>query len=135
MKRLTATLCLTIAVLLGNAGVGYALPPYPLNQNRYYDNCYGTYTWADGSKYVGEFLDGKAHGHGTKTWASGDKYVGEYRNGERNGQGTFTWADGGKYVGEFKDGNSYGKGIQYHADGTVEKEGIWKDDFAFQQAS
>ena len=89
MKRLTATLCLTIAVLLGNAVVGYALPPYPLNQNRYYDNCYGT----------------------------------------------FTWADGGKYVGEFKDGNSYGKGIQYHADGTVEKEGIWKDDFAFQQAS
>ena len=40
---------------------------------------------------------------------------------------------GHKYVGEFKDGNSHGKGIQYHADGTVEKEGIWKDD-KFQYA-
>ncbi len=48
--------------------------------------------------------------------------------------GTFTTAKGGKNVGEFKDGNSHGKGIQYHADGTVEKEGIWKDgDFQYAQ--
>ena len=50
-----------------------------------------------------------------------------------NGQGTFTWADGIKYVGEFKNDNSHGQGIQYHADGTVDKEGIWKED-KFQNA-
>ena len=82
MKRLAATLCLTIAVLLGNAGVGYALPPYPLNQNRYYDNCYGTYTWANG-----------------------DKHVGEYKNNERNGQGIATSAEGRIMEGIWKDGD------------------------------
>ena len=48
-------------------------------------------------------------GQGTFTWANGDKYVGEYMNGKKNGQGTITYADGtiekglwenGKYVGE-----------------------------------
>ena len=38
-------------------------------------------TWADGSKYVGEWKDGKQHGQGTFT-ADGTKYVGEWRNGK-----------------------------------------------------
>ena len=35
------------------------------------DNGYGTYTFASGNKYVGEFKDGKEHGQGTYTFASG----------------------------------------------------------------
>ena len=35
------------------------------------DNGYGTYTWANGDKYVGEFKDGKAHGQGTWTYEDG----------------------------------------------------------------
>ena len=65
MKRLAATICLTIAVLLGSVGAGYALPPCPSDQNQYYYNCYGTYTFASGAKYVGEFRDDKKHGQGT----------------------------------------------------------------------
>ena len=76
------------------------------------NNGYGTYTWADGSKYVGEHKDGKGHGQGTYTWADGDKYVGEYKDGKQHGQGTFTWASGefagNKYVGEYKDGEPQG---------------------------
>jgi len=64
-KRLTATICLTIAVLLGSAGAVYALPPYPSDQNRYYDNCFGTYTHANGDKYAGEYRNNKKHGQGT----------------------------------------------------------------------
>ena len=49
--------------------------------------------------YVGEWVNGLAHGQGTNTWAeSGNKYVGEWKNDEQNGQGTYTWADGEKYV-------------------------------------
>ena len=67
------------------------------------NNGYGTYTEADGSKYVGGWKDGKEHGQGTYIEADGDKYVGEWKDGMQDGQGTATWADGGKYAGEWKE--------------------------------
>ena len=39
-------------------------------------NGYGTFTYADGSKYVGEFKDGKRNGQGTKTRVDGSTYDG-----------------------------------------------------------
>ncbi|SVD40958.1 uncharacterized protein METZ01_LOCUS393812, partial [marine metagenome] len=36
-------------------------------------NDQGTYTFADGDKYVGEYKDGKYHGQGTYTYADGAK--------------------------------------------------------------
>ena len=59
MKRLAATICLTIAVLLGSVGAGCALPYCPSDQNQYYDNCYGTYTFANGRILEGIWKDGK----------------------------------------------------------------------------
>jgi hypothetical protein len=49
----------------------------------------GTYTWADGNKYVGKWWYDKRNGQGTCTYADGNKYVGEWKEGERNGQGTY----------------------------------------------
>ena len=57
-------------------------------------NGFGTYTTANGDKYVGEFKDNKYEGQGTYTSASGDKYVGEWKDGKNNGQGTATFANG-----------------------------------------
>ena len=88
----------------------------------------GTYTYSSGDKYVGEFKDDKFNGQGTYTQSDGYKYIGEFKNDKRDGQGTFTWSDGEKYVGEFKDDNSDGFGIHYNADGSIKKQGIWKDD-------
>ena len=43
----------------------------------------GTYTWADGDKYVGQYKDGKEHGLGRFTFASGKvMHDGEWVNGE-----------------------------------------------------
>jgi hypothetical protein len=75
------------------------------------------FTFADGSKYVGEFKDSKPNGQGTRTLTNGTKYVGEYKDGEENGQGTVTWANGDKYVGEFKDGKPNGQGTYIWANG------------------
>jgi len=71
MRNLTVTLCLTIAVLIGSAGAVYALPPCPSDQNQYYDNCFSTFTFANGNKYVGELRNDKSHGQGTYTFADG----------------------------------------------------------------
>ena len=80
-------------------------------------NGQGTYTYASGSKYVGEFKDDFPHGQGTYTYASGNKYVGEWELGKYHGQGTFTWANGGKYVGEWKDDKKHGQGTLTKSDG------------------
>jgi hypothetical protein len=82
----------------------------------------GTYTYANGDKYVGEYKDGNKSGKGTYTFANGDKYVGEYKDDKPNGQGTYYFlADnqfkGNKYVGEFKDGIYSGQGTYTHANG------------------
>ena len=93
----------------------------------YKHNCYGTHTFEDGGKYVGEFKDGVRNGQGTYTFENGGKYVGEFKDGVLNGQGTYTFADGGKYVGEFKDGKQNGQGIEYRANGTIISSGQWSD--------
>ena len=64
---------------------------------------------------------------GSHTFASGSKYVGEYKDGKRNGQFIVTFASGNKYVGEFKDDKYNGQGIKYLANGNVDQSGIWKD--------
>jgi len=66
------------------------------------------------------------NGYGTYTYANGNKYVGEYKNGKPHGQRTYTWANGNKYVGEFKDAKRNGLGTYTFANGTVDK-GIWKN--------
>ena len=75
-------------------------------------NGQGTFTEANGNRYVGGVKDGLSHGQGTRTWHDGTKYVGEFKNGKMNGQGTVTWVDGGRYVGEFKDSQANGQGTR-----------------------
>jgi len=88
----------------------------------------GTYTYPSGSKYVGQWMNGKKHGQGTYTYPSGAKYVGEYQNGVRRGRGTYTYPSGAKIVGEWANGELNGYAVEYNADGTILKQGIWKDD-------
>ena len=77
----------------------------------------GTYTFANGDKYVGEMNYGAMHGQGTYTFGNGDKYVGEFKRGQRTGKGTYTYFDGDKYVGEVIDGKQCGQGIYTFANG------------------
>ncbi len=87
----------------------------------------GTYTYANGDKYVGEYNNDIRHGQGTYSHSEGHKYVGEWRFDKRHGQGTYTWGDGRKDVGEFKNDKLNGYAIQYISDGSIKREGIFKD--------
>ena len=72
------------------------------------------YIMENGSRYVGEWEDGKKHGQGTYTSGKGeregDKYVGEFKGGFKNGHGKYIWSNGDEYVGEFKDDKPNGEG-------------------------
>ncbi len=61
-------------------------------------DCHGSFTFKNGSKYVGNFKDGKFSGRGTFTWEkgkfAGENYVGEFLKGKRSGLGSHTFANG-----------------------------------------
>ena len=135
MRKLTTTLCLTIAVLVGCAGKDFAegewlgmlnnpdcsvWRPKPLPQPQ------------ETAAWTGNCLKGREDGKGTLTWRfkKEHKWIelvlkGEFRDGKLNGQATAS-GQGHKYVGEFKDSKPHGQGTFTYANGRVE-EGIWKD--------
>ena len=158
MKQLTTFISAFLFLIVGVSQV-WALPACP--SSGYFHNCYGTYVWDDGDKYVGDWQNDKKDGQGTYYYLAdnefkGDKHVGEYKDGKWNGQGTYTYGPnsewvGDTYVGEFKDDMMHGQGtytfadgskdvgtfendklngyaITYHADGSINQEGIFKDD-------
>lgn len=45
----------------------------------------GTYTWANGNTYTGEWVSNDKYGKGTYTWANGNKQTGYYVDGEYMG--------------------------------------------------
>lgn len=51
-------------------------------------NGQGTMIYTDGSKYVGQWKDGKREGEGVCTFSNGTKYVGQWTNNKRHGHGT-----------------------------------------------
>jgi len=111
----------------------------------------GSYFWSNGDRYVGDFKNDKFEGQGTKTFVSGTKYVGDWKNNLMEGQGTmiyaaegdryegqwknshrhgygiYSYGDGTKYVGNYQVGKKNGFGTLYNVDGTVYKQGIWRD--------
>jgi len=115
-------------LMVGGAYAQSKLPACQGSDASRWSNCVGTYTHANGERYVGEFKDGKYNGKGTYTHPNGDKTVGEFKDDKRNGQGTFTAADGNRYVGEFKDDKAHGLGTLFASNGTVISQGVWADD-------
>ena len=90
----------------------------PECRSSYMHNCFGSYTFPGGNKYVGEWMDGKPSGQGTFTYPNDKKYVGEWKDGRPNGQGTLTFPNGNKYVGEFKEDNLNGQGTFTYPSGS-----------------
>ena len=48
--------------------------------------------------------------YGTKSYQNGAKYIGEWQNHKKNGQGIYTFSNGNIYIGEFLDDNIHGQG-------------------------
>ena len=70
------------------------------------NNGYGTYLYQDGTKYIGNFKDSKAHGQGACYYVSGDKdrYIGEWANHNYNGKGVLLMKSGEEKRGIWQRG-------------------------------
>lgn len=88
-------------------------------------NGYGEALFATGAKYLGEFLNGRAHGLGTMYFPEGHRYSGQWRDQVREGQGRFTFAGGDEYLGAFVRNQMEGTGVMTYANGNVYK-GEWR---------
>ena len=49
----------------------------------------GTFTWADGRRYIGEYVDDKKKGYGEFIWPDGRCYRGEWLNGKQHGKAAY----------------------------------------------
>ena len=52
------------------------LPACTGNDSSKWNNCHATLILSKSAKYIGEYKDGKRHGQGTFTFDDGSKYVG-----------------------------------------------------------
>lgn len=81
--------------------------------------------FANEDRYVGEYRNGKRHGHGVYTFANGAKYDGDYVDGVKEGRGSMLLLDTSTYVGDWKSDKREGHGIYTYASGD-RYEGGWK---------
>lgn len=80
----------------------------------YQDSCmtgYGTYTWSDGTKIIGYFVNGVCNRHGKKIYPDGRTYIGEFQNDIENGKGVLIY-EGTKVSGIWKDSKLIQKLVQ-----------------------
>ena len=49
-------------------------------------------------------MQDKKHGFGTLYWSDGSKFVGNWKNGKQNGKGVYYSTDGTKIEGEWVNG-------------------------------
>lgn len=90
-------------------------------------NGHGTYVFKSGSKYEGNFRDGKLHGKGIFYFTSGNKYMGDWVNQYREGEGKMIFKEGHEYTGGFQKNKFYGTGTMKYANGD-EYQGNWDND-------
>ena len=71
MKSTSMKIAVLLAGLAGGVSAAGAsdLPDCVGDDSANWNNCFGTYTWPYGAKYVGEFKDDKFNGQGTYTSA------------------------------------------------------------------
>ncbi len=89
---------------------------------------HGTYYWADGSRYEGNFNQDQLEGYGILYNPDDTKaYEGYFHKDNPHGEGTLYFTNGRKYVGEWKNGAESGRGVLYDADERIIYEGDWSN--------
>lgn len=86
----------------------------------------GSFTYASGEEYHGEWKEGRRHGVGQLKFQDGTCYSGQFEKGLFHGSGALLFTDGSRYEGEFVQGKFQGLGVFSRFDG-MKFEGEFKD--------
>lgn len=95
-------------------------------------------SFGKGSRYEGNFVDGRLEGKGICEWREGTRYEGDFVHGEIKGFGTLTFTDNRRYVGEMANGVRHGKGRFYSMENGREVlvyEGEYRNDNVYEEVS
>ena len=96
----------------------------------------GTAIYQDGSKYKGDFKDGKRDGIGTFTYSNGDIYKGPWLKDMKNGEGgTFTHFNGKIIVGRWTRDRTNDESSKVIQQGDPDKQPIQPDPTGLEHAS
>jgi hypothetical protein len=87
----------------------------------------GSYFWADGAVYTGEWKGVDRHGQGKMQFANGVVWEGKYRYDVREGPGRLTWTDTGDvFIGTWVAGARQGSGTFIDGNSGKVVEQFWK---------
>ena len=89
----------------------------------------GTFIIDEGTKYVGNFKDGNAHGKGKLIGKKGVLYAGDFFKNQAHGFGKKIFKNGTTATGEFKNNRMHGNIIIKYSNGASYKGGIKNDKF------
>lgn len=79
--------------------------------------------------YSGEFENGERAGEGEETLSDGSRFKGEYQQGKRNGLGILYGPDNSVvYRGEWRDDLQHGRGLLFRRQ-TEGNDGVYEGDF------
>jgi hypothetical protein len=71
----------------------------------------GIFAYPDGSKYEGNFSNGKFEGEGVFSFSNGEVYIGQFKENYPDGQGTRKMADGSEESGAWRQGEFLGTSL------------------------
>lgn len=77
----------------------------------------GTLTTSSGETYKGTWKNDVLTGKGTYSSPRGDSYDGNWSNGKKSGTGTYRWANGDVYTGSWNNDLPHGSGSMRYANG------------------
>ena len=86
---------------------------------------FGYLKYANGSEYLGYFVNGAKQGYGSYSSASGYKYKGGWHNGRQTGSAQIFYKNGDVYTGEVKAGLRFGYGTLYQDSTARSFAGNW----------